>query len=401
MIKIAILGYGTIGSGVAETLEINKDIIAVRAGETIEVKYVLDLRDFPGQPVQEKIVHDASVIQTDSEISIVVETMGGTNPAYTFVKSMLEAKKSVVTSNKELVAAYGAELMEVAAANNVNFFFEASVGGGIPIIRPLNTSLTPDDVEEITGILNGTTNYILTKMDREGLSFAEVLKEAQDLGYAERDPSADVEGGDACRKIAILSSLAYGRQVVYTDIYTEGITKITPEDFQYAAKLGMSIKLLGSSKKVDGKYYAMVAPGLIASDSPLYTVNDVYNAVMVRGNIVGNLMFYGSGAGKFPTAAAVVADVVEAAKHADHSITVSWNKDKLELEDWKSAVKRFMVRLPENADKAQVETLLAPQQAVQLEGKAEYAVITKEMSEAEYISAQEKLNCVISRIRIA
>jgi homoserine dehydrogenase len=401
MIKIAILGYGTIGSGVAETLDINRDIIAARAGEEVEVKYVLDLRDFPGQPVQEKIVHDISVIQNDSEISIVVETMGGTNPAYDFVKSMLESKKSVVTSNKELVAAHGAELMEIAAANHVNFFFEASVGGGIPIIRPLNTSLTPDDVQEITGILNGTTNYILTKMDREGLSFAEVLKEAQDLGYAERDPSADVEGGDACRKIAILSSLAYGRQVVYTDIHTEGITNITPEDFQYAAKLGMSIKLLGSSKKVNGQVYAMVAPKLVANDSPLYAVSDVYNAVMVQGNIVGTLMFYGSGAGKFPTAAAVVADVIEAVKHADYSITVSWGKEKLELADWKATVQKFMVRLPENADKAQVETLLSPEKTVQLEGQTEYAVITKPMSESEFIQVQEQLGCVISRIRVA
>ena len=234
MIRIAVLGYGTVGSGVVKVIQTNAKIIAKRAGQEVEVKYVLDLRDFPDDPIQSKVVHDFNVILEDPEVDIVVETMGGTRPAYEFVKKSLLAGKSVCTSNKELVAAYGAELVHIAKSKTVNFLFEASVGGGIPIIRPLNQSLTADRIEQINGILNGTTNYILTKMAQEGSDFADVLKEAQELGYAEKDPTADVEGYDACRKIAILTSLAYGQQVDYEDIYSEGITKITAEDFIYA-----------------------------------------------------------------------------------------------------------------------------------------------------------------------
>ena len=238
MAKIAVLGYGTVGSGVVEVLETNKDSITKRAGREIEVKSVLDLRDFPGDPIQEKIVHDVDVIINDPEIEVVVEVMGGVEPAFTFVKRALEAGKSVCTSNKALVAAHGPELLEMAKKRNLNFMFEASVGGGIPIIRPLNQSLTADEITKITGILNGTTNYILTKMDKEGSTYEETLKEAQELGYAERNPEADVEGFDACRKIAILTSLAYGSTVKFEEIRTEGITKITTKDFKYAEKLG-------------------------------------------------------------------------------------------------------------------------------------------------------------------
>ena len=273
--KIAVMGYGTIGSGVVDVLRINKDKITQRAGEPVEVKYILDLRDFPGDPMEELIVHDYKTIANDPEIGIVVETMGGVEPAYTFVKEMLEAGKQVATSNKNLVAAKGAELIKIARDHNVNFQFEASVGGGIPIIRPLNKCLTADEIEEITGILNGTTNYMLTKMAKEGLDFDVVLKDAQNKGYAERNPEADVEGYDACRKIAILSSLAYGKQVDFDDIYTEGITKISPEDFEYAKSMNRSIKLLATSWVVDDAVSAMVAPMLVDSESPLYNVNNV------------------------------------------------------------------------------------------------------------------------------
>ena len=325
MIKIAVLGYGTVGSGVVEVLNTNQESINRKIGDEIEVKYVLDLRDFPEDPIQEKIVHDYDVILKDEEIKIVVEVMGGVNPAYTFVKQALEAGKSVCTSNKELVAKHGAELLEIAHEKDINFLFEASVGGGIPIIRPLNCSLTSNEIEEITGILNGTTNYIMSKMADEGSEFEDVLKDAQDKGYAERNPEADVEGYDACRKIAILSSLAFGNQVDYEDIYTEGITKITAEDIKFAKKMGYSIKLLASSKKVENKFYAMVAPFLVPQTHPLYSVNGVFNGIFVHGNVLGDVMFYGSGAGKLPTASAVVADVMDAAKHMHRSIMNDWS----------------------------------------------------------------------------
>lgn len=260
MAKIAVLGYGTVGSGVVEVLETNKNSIEKRAGEGIEVKYVLDLRDFPGDPVQEKIVHDVDIIIQDKEIDVVVEVMGGIEPAFTFVKKALEAGKSVCTSNKALVAEHGPELLAMAKERNLNFMFEASVGGGIPIIRPLNQSLTADEITQITGILNGTTNYILTKMSQEGSSYEDVLKEAQDLGYAERNPEADVEGYDTCRKIAILTSLAFGSTVKFEEIQTEGITKISTADFAYAEKLGCVVKLLATSFKKDEKVYAITAP---------------------------------------------------------------------------------------------------------------------------------------------
>ena len=259
MIKIAIMGYGTIGSGVAEVLEQNRDVIAKQAGQEVELKYVLDLREFPDSPVADRIVHDFKVIEQDEEINIVVETMGGLNPAYPFVKACLLAGKHVATSNKALVAAYGTELLAVAREKGVNFLFEASVGGGIPIIRPLYRCLMGERIEEITGILNGTTNFILTKMDKEGESFENALKEAQNLGYAERNPEADVEGHDTCRKIAILTAMATGREVNFEDIYTEGITRITDIDFKYAEKMGTSVKLFGSSRMAGGKVNAFVA----------------------------------------------------------------------------------------------------------------------------------------------
>ena len=325
MAKIAVLGYGTVGSGVVEVLETNSTSIEKRAGEGIEVKYVLDLRDFPGDPIQEKIVHDVDVIINDNEIDVVVEVMGGIEPAFTFVKKALESGKSVCTSNKALVAAHGPELLAMAKERNLNFMFEASVGGGIPIIRPLNQSLTADEITQITGILNGTTNYILTKMSRDGSSYEEVLKEAQELGYAERNPEADVEGFDACRKIAILTSLAFGSTVKFEEIETEGITNISTADFKYAEKLGCVVKLLATSFKKDGKVYAITAPFMIDSTHPLYNVNDVLNGIYIRGNVIGDVMFFGAGAGKLPTASAVVADIVDCVKHKGKNVMTLWS----------------------------------------------------------------------------
>ena len=291
MIKIAILGYGTIGSGVVEVLHTNSESIAKRAGDEIEVKYILDLRDFPGDPMEDKVIHDYEVIANDPEIQVVVEAMGGVEPAYTFVKRALLAGKNVTTSNKALVAKHGAELIAIAKEQSINFLFEASVGGGIPIIRPLNSSLTADEIEEITGILNGTTNYILSKMTFEGLEFEDVLKDAQSRGYAEADPTADVEGYDACRKIAILTSLVCGQQVDFEDIYTEGISKITADDIKYAQAMGLVIKLLATSRKTKEGYCAMVAPFMLSQQHPLYSVNDVFNAIFVHGNVLGDAMF--------------------------------------------------------------------------------------------------------------
>lgn len=401
MIKAAIMGYGTIGSGVMEVLEINQSSIAKRVGEGIEVKYVLDLRDFPGEPIQEKIVHDYKVIAEDAEVKIVVETMGGVEPAYTFVKAMLEAGKHVTTSNKALVAAKGAELIALAKEKNVNFMFEASVGGGIPIIRPLNSCLTADEIEEITGIVNGTTNYMMTKMTEEGSEFDDVLKDAQAKGYAEKDPTADIEGYDACRKIAILTSLVCGQQVDFEDIHTEGITKITATDIKYAKAMGRAIKLLASSKKTGDGYVAMVAPYLLPKTHPLYSVNDVFNAIFVHGNVLGDAMFYGSGAGKLPTASAVVADIVEMAKHMDMNIPVEWSSKKLELVDYKKSSNQFFVRVS-GEDKGAVEKAFGSVAYVSAEGvTGELGFVTETMTEAEFEKKAAELGNVVQTIRVA
>lgn len=331
MANIAVLGYGTVGSGVVEVINTNQMIIDKKANEHIDIKYVLDLRDFPNDAIQQKITHNFDDILNDSSIEVVVEVMGGLEPAYTFVKKALLSKKSVVTSNKELVAKYGYELIKVAQDNSVNFLYEASVGGGIPIIRPLNQALTADEIIEIEGILNGTTNFILTKMFEDGSEFEDVLKQAQENGYAERNPSADVEGYDAVRKIAILSSLAFGLHVDYEDIDTKGITNITKEDMTYVKYMDKQIKLIASSKKIGDNIFARVSPKIIGDQNPLSTVNDVFNAIVVKGNMVGTLMFYGKGAGKLPTASAVVADVVDAVKHKNTNIIQFWAPDKVHV----------------------------------------------------------------------
>ena len=286
MFNVAILGYGTVGSGVFKVIKQNAEVLKKFSGKDINVKYVLDLRDFPGNPVEEVLVHDINVILEDKDVKCVVEVMGGVEPANTFVRKAIESGKSVCTSNKELVAKHGAEILALAKKNNVSFLFEASVGGGIPIIRAINESLTADNFDSIAGILNGTTNYILTKMRNEGLAFDEVLKTAQEKGYAERNPEADVEGYDACRKIAILSSLICGKQVDYEDISTEGISHITKEDIDYSIKVGMPIKLLGLMKKDGSEVYSMVAPFMIGEEHSLRDVNSVYNAITLHGDML-------------------------------------------------------------------------------------------------------------------
>lgn len=402
MINVSVLGYGTVGSGVVEVLKSNRDIIEEKTGKKICVKHVLDLRDFPGDPVQEIITHDFEDIVNDDEVSIVVETMGGLHPAYEFVKQALESGKHACTSNKALVAAFGPELLQTARDKNVNFLFEASVGGGIPIIRPLQTALASDAIEEISGILNGTTNYILTKMTSEGSDFDTVLKEAQEKGYAEANPEADVEGYDTCRKIAILTSLAYGKTVNFEDIHTEGITAITDSDILYAKKMGAKIKLFGFSKSQDGRVSAMVAPVLIRAGHPLFSVDDVFNGILVKGNMVGDLMFYGSGAGKLPTAAAVVSDVIDAALHIDENIPVCWADEKQELTPVDEVVRRFFVRVSGDraANEAKAAEAFGKVEEVDAGIADEYAFVTDMIAEGDYKEAAEKMGNVIHMIRV-
>ena len=400
MANIAVLGYGTVGSGVVEVLNTNKDRINSKSYEPINIKYVLDLRDFPGDPVQEIITHDYNDILNDNTIDVVVEVMGGINPAYTFVKQALESGKSVCTSNKELVAAHGGELMALAKEYNVNFLYEASVGGGIPIIRPINRSITSDEIVKIVGILNGTTNYMLTKMSEEGLEYNDVLSDAQAKGYAERNPDADVEGYDACRKIAILASLATEKTVSYDDIYTEGITKITAEDFCYAAKMKKSIKLLGSSWKTDDKFYAMVCPMLLDNEHPLAGVKDVFNAIFVRGNMVDETMFYGKGAGKLPTASAVAADVIDCAKHIGKNIKILWEPKKLTLSDLGNFERKYFVRMPADTAEETIQNIFGTVGMISVDGLDEKAFITGLMKESAFNAAAEKAGNIINRIRL-
>jgi len=357
MLNIAVMGYGVVGSGVVEVFYKNRESIQKRAGKEMEIKYILDLRDFENTPYASKFIKDFNIILNDNDIKIVVEVMGGLNPAFSFVKSCLEKGKSVVTSNKELVAAKGAELLKIAREHHVNFFFEASVGGGIPIIRPLHQCLAANEIKEIAGILNGTTNYILTKMIKEGASFEEALKIAQQLGYAERNPAADVEGHDACRKICILASLAFSKHVFPEEVDTVGITKITLEDVDYADKSGYVIKLIGRAKKLDdGKLIVTVGPSLISKHSQLASIDDVYNGIMVRGDAIGDVVFYGKGAGKLPTASAVVADVIDEAKHDDTEMSLFWTlPEKSIVTDCKKGSIQYYIRAV-NAGQAQVET---------------------------------------------
>ena len=325
MVGFAVMGHGVVGSGVVEVFYKNHDSIVSRAGTDVDLKYILDIRDFPNLPYSDKFTKNFEDILNDPEVEVVAEVMGGLKPAYDFTKRLLLAGKSVVTSNKELVAAIGAELLKIAKEKNVNYLFEASVGGGIPIIRPINQCLAANNIDEILGILNGTTNFIMTKMIKESMSFDDALALAQQLGYAEKDPTADVEGHDACRKICILASIAFGKHVYPAQVHTEGISKITLMDVAYAADYNSVIKLIGKvAMKQNGKLYCLVAPMLVSKESQLSSVDDVFNAIMVRGNATGDVMFYGKGAGKLPTASAVMADIIDCFKHIKARKNVFW-----------------------------------------------------------------------------
>ncbi len=397
MSKIAVLGYGTVGSGVVQVLTTNANIIKDKAGEAIEVKRVLDLRDFPGDPVENIVTHDFTDIENDDEISVVVETMGGTKPAYDFVKRSILKGKSVCTSNKALVADHGTELIRLAKEKGVHFFFEASVGGGIPILRPLSRCLVADELLSINGILNGTTNFILTKMSDEGSAYEDVLKEAQALGYAEADPTADVEGYDTCRKIAILTALAYGAQVDYEDISTEGISKITDKDISYVKKMGKVIRLLGSGRRENGKLYALVSPYIIGADNPLYSVNGVFNAISVTGNMLGEVMFYGQGAGKEATASAVVTDIVEAVKNKNIPIEIRWDEKKQIVEPLDDMKNAFFVRI-EASKKDKASDIFGASEFIEGVVDGEVGFITDVMTEKDFAAKADDLG-IISRIR--
>lgn len=400
MINVAVMGYGTIGSGVVRVLDMNADLIAKRVKDEVKVKYILDLRQFDGDPYAHLLTNDFNQIIEDENLDIVVETIGGTGAAYMFVKAALEAGKNVATSNKALVAKHGPELMQIAKDKNVSFLFEASVGGGIPILRTLQTALTGDDIEEITGIVNGTTNFILSKMANSGADFDEVLKEAQELGYAELDPTDDIEGYDAGRKIAIMTSLVSGKQVSFENTYVEGISKLTAQDMEYATALGRSIKLLATSVKSNGTYSVMVAPFMLESSHPLYMVEGVFNAIFVKGNALGDSMYYGSGAGSLPTASAVVADIVDIAKHLHTNIDMAWSKEEAVLGESDDIKHAFFIRVKEDVNEDQIVSLFGNVEYVNAGIPDEFGFVTGVITEKE---AREKLKDlpVISKIRLA
>lgn len=388
MINVAVLGYGTIGSGVVEALELNKDIVTRNAGQEVNVKYVLDLRDLSETPVAEKAVKDFDIILNDPEVDIVVEVLGGVDVPYKFTKAALLAGKSVCTSNKALVADHGPELIQIAKEKNINFLFEAAVGGGIPIIRPILRSLTVDNIYQITAILNGTTNFILTKMYEEGSTYEETLKEAQDLGYAERDPSADVDGFDSARKIAILSSLIYGKNVNFEDLPVHGIREITDIDVAYAKFMNRKIKLLAITYQIDGEIYSEVAPHMIDKTNMLFNVDGVENGITLKGNLLGDTLFYGAGAGKLPTASAVVSDIVDEIKHLHTNIPIIWEAESVKLANRDKHKSKFFVR----CDKAfpDLKFVFNIEQLISLpEYPDEYAVVTEEMTFDDFYSKIE------------
>ena len=383
MIHIALLGFGVVGSGTAEVLTQNKALIEKKVGQEINIKYILDLREFPDSPFADRIVHDFNVIANDPEVSVVAEMMGGSHPAYEFTMDCLKAGKSVVTSNKEVVANFGTELLAVAKENGVSYLFEASVGGGIPIIRPLREDLASNNVTAISGILNGTTNYILTRMDVEGASFADVLKDAQRLGYAEANPAADVEGLDAARKIVILAAMAFGKRIDPNTILCEGITGITAADSELAKEMGYTIKLIGYTTKIDGKILAMVSPRLVSRDNPIFGVSYVNNGILVNADMVGQVMFYGPGAGKLPTASAVTGDLVDVMAHTPAGIiSPVWvDAAPSEIADPEDAVSRHLVVLdaPLSAE-AEIAAHFALNAVHFTEGR--FSFVTEELSEA-------------------
>lgn len=402
MISVAIMGHGTVGSGVAEILTTHKQKLFKAVGEELYVKHILDLREFPDSPLADRFTKNFEDIVNDIEVRVVVEVMGGTNPAYDFVKRCLQAGKSVVTSNKELVAKHGAELLAVAKENNANFLFEASVGGGIPIIRPLSQCLVANEVDEIAGILNGTTNFIFGKMINDNMDFSDALKLAQDLGYAERNPEADIEGHDACRKICILASLAFGKHIYPDNVYTKGISEITLDDVKYADSLNYVIKLIGDVKKTeDGKLDIMVAPMLLSKDCILSDINDVFNGILVKGDCTGDVMFYGKGAGKLPTASAVVADVVDCAKHLKARKRIFWtDSDGSQVASYKDSKTAMYIRVAGKGEMAQ--SLFPDSEIMKADGNT--VLMTQEYKFGEIEGKIAKLNengeKVLSAIRI-
>ena len=402
MVNVAILGFGVVGSGVAEVLASNSRVISEKLGTNVAVKRVLDLRDFPDSPFGHLVTHDFNDILNDPEITVVAEMMGGSHPAYDFTKACLEAGKSVVTSNKEVVANFGAELLELAAAKGVRYLFEASVGGGIPIIRPMVNDLASNEIVSVNGILNGTTNYILTKMLDEGAAYADVLKDAQEKGYAERNPAADVEGLDAARKIVILAALAFGKLLNPNSIHCEGITKITAEDAGFAKNNGYSVKLIGHTELVDGRVLAMVSPRLVPDCNPLSGVSDVFNGILVDANMLGECMFYGKGAGKLPTASAVVADIIDIVAHMGQEnvrapkFAVASEADYADFSAYKC---RTMLAFEDNVEIAcKVEKLFGVNSRFSC-GRT--VIVTDEMTEAEVdAKLAESGLTVLSRIRV-
>ena len=401
MAKVAIMGYGTVGSGVYDIIKTNSDKLSRSAnGESVDIKYILDIRDFDDHPEKELFTKEFNDILNDDEVSVVAEVMGGLHPAYEFTKSLLEAGKSVVTSNKERVATYGTELLEIARGKNVNYFFEASVGGGIPIIRPMHQCLTANNILMIAGILNGTTNYILDQMIRKGKTFETALKDAQNNGFAERNPAADIEGHDACRKIAILASLASGKMIDYNDIDTDGITNITLDDVKYAAAMDSVIKLIGYAQfDENGKVYSIVSPMVIKNSSPLAGVDGVFNAIMVTGDCVGDVMFYGKGAGKLPTASAVVADVVVAVKHSDRSKKIFWEKPTENImADIDSKKFEYFVRTTDSAEN--VQKIFGKCEFVDNIIDNESAFVTSPLTKSEVEEKLAKLSDVVANIRV-
>ncbi len=410
MAKIAVLGYGVVGSGTVEVFYKNKENLEKKAGEPLDIKYILDVRDFPDSPYADKFVKDFNIILNDPEVKVVSEVIGGIKPAYDFVKSALTAGKSVVTSNKELVATKGAELLAIAKEKNVNFFFEASVGGGIPIIKPIHACLEANEIDEIAGILNGTTNFILTKMIRDGMDFDEALKIAQQLGYAERNPAADVEGIDACRKICILASLSFGRHVYPENVHTEGITKVTLEDVEYMDCCDSKIKLIGCARREDNNEISIgVFPAVIKDESQLAGVNDVFNAILVRGDATGDVVFYGKGAGKLPTASAVVSDIISAVKHSDTSRSLTWSdSDQSFIRPFGKFTCANYIRLSaDNTEKTKgkIETLFGKVEYLSSKKQPdnELAFITGVITEDDALNVCEKLSDgakILGRIRV-
>lgn len=413
MAKIAILGFGTVGSGIAEVLDLNQEDIRRRTGQPAELKYILVRREFPGSPYCDRMVQDFSVIENDPEVKVVAECIGGCGAALDLTTRALKAGKHVVTANKALVASHGLELLNLAREHNCNFLFEASVGGGIPIIRPISQCLAANEVSEIAGILNGTTNFILTKMIREHMAFEEALKLAQELGYAERDPSADVEGADACRKICILASLAFGTHVYPEDVHTEGITKVTPQDVAYADAWGGVIKLIGQVSMLEnGRIAIMVAPMLISRESQLANVDDVFNGIVVRGDATGDVMFYGKGAGKLPTASAVVADVIDCVKHLKARKYLFWEDAKPDyIEPFENIKGDFFLRVQGDcsSDEAFAKAAEALPGAARIvrreEAPGEAGVTVKNISEAGITECLKRLEQsgvrVLDRLRIS